>query len=284
MPRYIEELNENITPASGDWLWIVDVSALATDQDRKLSVGKLALLATANVFTANQRVNALVGVNVAPTTGQQLTVKAASASTVGLVVDTAASPSVQPIVIKNNGVLQADIGGAAEPTIKLYDRDNGEVGGAYLNLGYNTNDSTPAGGFIRTKNLNGNSYSLWVDTAGQVRVHTAWLINSTDVAGTPVGAQISQLATKELLPGDLTPGDALRTMLDTTVAHFRYKNGAYNNSDFHGIVADWSPQFAMDAGRVFNPISAHGYTVQAVKALWERIQQLEQTIAEWSAD
>ena len=50
MPRYIEQLNENITPATGDWLWIVDVSAGATDQDRKLSVGKLALLATANTF------------------------------------------------------------------------------------------------------------------------------------------------------------------------------------------------------------------------------------------
>ena len=43
MPRYIEQLTENITPATGDWLWIVDVSAEATDQDRKLSVGKLAL-------------------------------------------------------------------------------------------------------------------------------------------------------------------------------------------------------------------------------------------------
>ena len=57
MPRYIEQLNENTTPATGDWLWIVDVSAGATDQDRKLSVGKLALLATANVFTAAQTVN-----------------------------------------------------------------------------------------------------------------------------------------------------------------------------------------------------------------------------------
>ena len=51
MPRYIEQLNENTTPAIGDWLWIVDVDAGATDQDRKLSVGKLAMLATANVFT-----------------------------------------------------------------------------------------------------------------------------------------------------------------------------------------------------------------------------------------
>ena len=56
MPRYIEELNENTTPAIGDWLWIVDVDAGATDQDRKLSVGKLALLATANTFTAAQSI------------------------------------------------------------------------------------------------------------------------------------------------------------------------------------------------------------------------------------
>ena len=90
MPRYIEELNENTTPATGDWLWIVDVSAGATDQDRKLSVGKLALLAT--------------------TTGQQLTVLAASASTVGLVVDTAASPTAAALQIKVNGTDAFGIG------------------------------------------------------------------------------------------------------------------------------------------------------------------------------
>jgi len=55
MPRYIEQLNENTTPAIGDWLWIVDVSAGATDQDRKLSVGKLALLAAENVFAETIR-------------------------------------------------------------------------------------------------------------------------------------------------------------------------------------------------------------------------------------
>jgi len=76
MPRYIEQLTENTTPATGDWLWIVDVSALATDQDRKLSVGKLALLATANTFTANQRINAFIGVGVAPT--QELHIQGAT--------------------------------------------------------------------------------------------------------------------------------------------------------------------------------------------------------------
>ena len=57
------------------------------------ATGTAALLGTANVFTANQRVDALVGVNVAPTASQQLTVKAGSTSTVGLVVDTPASPT-----------------------------------------------------------------------------------------------------------------------------------------------------------------------------------------------
>ena len=68
MPRYIEQLNENTTPATGDWLWIVDVSAEATDQDRKLSVGKLALLATANVFTAAQTIGPTGGYIVATVT------------------------------------------------------------------------------------------------------------------------------------------------------------------------------------------------------------------------
>ena len=97
MPRYIEQLTENITPASGDWLWIVDVSAEATDQDRKLSVGKLALLAT--------------------TTGQQLTVLAASASTVGLVVDTAASPTANIQSWRVNGGEVANISNAGNANV-----------------------------------------------------------------------------------------------------------------------------------------------------------------------
>ena len=75
MPRYIEQLNENITPATGDWLWIVDVDAGATDQDRKLSVGKLALLATANVFTAAQTIDNLnLSGNVIASTSGAVTV------------------------------------------------------------------------------------------------------------------------------------------------------------------------------------------------------------------
>lgn len=54
MPRYIDGLNECTDPQAGDQLWIVDASAPDTDKDRKVAVGKLAVLALANTFTAAQ--------------------------------------------------------------------------------------------------------------------------------------------------------------------------------------------------------------------------------------
>jgi len=177
-------------------------------------------------------------------------------------------------------VMGTDAGGSY---IALAEADYGDGLGTNIGLKRNSNTSSKPG-FVALQSADAQNNYIWSDNSDLLRIWTSAPNGEAPVGSIVVGTQTSQLATKELLPGDLTPGEALRAMLDTTIAHFRYKNGAYNNSEFHGIVADWSPEFAMDAGRVFNPISAHGYTVQAVKALWERIQQLEQTIAEWSAD
>lgn len=54
MARYIENLNSCSDPVSGDYFWIVDASAGATDKDRKVDVGLFARLAVANVFTTTQ--------------------------------------------------------------------------------------------------------------------------------------------------------------------------------------------------------------------------------------
>lgn len=54
MPRYIEGLNECTNPAASDWLWAVDSSAPETDKDRKVAVGKLAVLALEQTFAALQ--------------------------------------------------------------------------------------------------------------------------------------------------------------------------------------------------------------------------------------
>jgi hypothetical protein len=119
-------------PDSGDFVALVDTSASETKKlDAKYLVrdsagsgaivtgaytltlpatGTAALLGTANVFTANQRVSALLGVNVAPTAGQQLTVLAGSTSTVGLVVNTPASPTANIAEFRNNGTAVMSVG------------------------------------------------------------------------------------------------------------------------------------------------------------------------------
>ncbi len=56
MARYIENLNTCSDPTSGDYLWVVDASAGATDKDRKVDAGLFAQKALANTFTGAQRV------------------------------------------------------------------------------------------------------------------------------------------------------------------------------------------------------------------------------------
>lgn len=54
MARYIENLTTCSNPTSGDYFWIVDASAGATDKDRKVDVGLFPRLAVANTFAALQ--------------------------------------------------------------------------------------------------------------------------------------------------------------------------------------------------------------------------------------
>lgn len=63
MTRYIEDLNENTAPVSGDYLLCYDASAGSTDKDRKVNVSKFAVLAVANTFTALQTFDIPSGAN-----------------------------------------------------------------------------------------------------------------------------------------------------------------------------------------------------------------------------
>jgi hypothetical protein len=320
------------------------------------ATGTAALLGTANVFTADQRVNAGLGISLAPTafldvssgsgydTGTtlqrwshaeptnyfgfvklespagdpilsfgtydygvtyantlnmvnghvligtttdsgQLTVKAGSTSTVGLVVDTPASAAARAQSWLYNGVDSGRVDIRSDRSIMgLISRDLGNnIAGPRMEVGRSSNagaEGPVAGTMNFTKKDDTNGF-VWVDASGNLRINSSAPTGSSgsptvsDTAGTVIGTQTSTLASKILLGGDLTPGEALRTILQTPVKHFKYKSGAYNHSEFQGIVADYSPEFAMDEGRVFSPVSAFGYMIQAVKALTERIQQLE---------
>jgi len=149
--------------------------------------------------------------------------------------------------------------------------------GAYIKL-HRTSGATPVPGFLLTESANDTSYSIFVSDAGDARIWAG--TGPYDAAGTVIGTQTSTLATKHLTHKTLTPNAALATILATPIRSFTYRSGSYSNTEFYGIIADWSPAFAMDRGQSFNPVSAFGYSVQAIKALNTEIDGLRAEIAE----
>jgi hypothetical protein len=166
------------------------------------------------------------------------------------------------------------------------------VSGNSIAIGSNTTGNGAASCLITATRTN-VGIAWWVDASSVVRIHSAVPTegggSTTDVAGIVVGTQTSSLDTKDLLGDDLAPAAALAAVLETPVHRFKYKNGAYCGSEFHGIIADYSPQFAMDPdeahpfGRSFNPVSAFGYTVQAIKALQAQLAALRSELDELKA-
>jgi hypothetical protein len=178
----------------------------------------------------------------------------------------------------------------------------GNVTGPGVYIGRNSSGAGAAG-WLGMSNLGGTPAYMWIDNSGSPPSTTAALLristappqedgSPSDTSGIVVGTQTSSLDTKDVLGPGVPMHEALQTILDTKVVRFRYKGGAYSGSVFHGIVSDWSPAFAMDPdaahpnGRSFNPISAFGYTVQAIKALKDHdeaivasLQTLETRIA-----
>mgnify|MGYP000918233361 CR=1 FL=1 len=174
-------------------------------------------------------------------------------------------------------------GSSSTNYIDLSSSANGTgVGGNKVFVGINTSGSDAAGSLALGKI--GGSYSyVWSDNTGVMRINSSAPVEdggtTSDTSGTVVGTQTSTLATKILTGHDISPTDALATILATPIKSFTYKSGAYNHTEFHGIIADWSPAFAMDNGRSFNPISAFGYTVQAFKAQQAQIDDLASRLA-----
>jgi hypothetical protein len=150
----------------------------------------------------------------------------------------------------------------------------GATGGNGVVIGRNTSGGG-APGFLGMIDKAGNRFDLWTDSTGVVRTGTRPTETSGDTGGTVVGTQTSTRETKNIAGSFVDDTRALETILDTPLYRFTYKSGSYSGTEFVGIVADDSPDFAMDAGRSFNPVSAFGYTVAAFKALEARVRALE---------
>lgn len=212
----------------------------------------------------------------------QLTVKAGSAGTIGMVVEAAASPSANIVEIRANGgtvLTSQDYRSTVGYRLNLPALDMGGNRGRSLYLGRDTDaansGASAAAAHLQMERRGGTTNYVWIDNSGDMRTGTTLPTSANDTSGTVVGTQTSQVATKDILGAGVDPAAALATILATPVYRFRYKNGAYNDTEFHGITTDSSPEFGMDEGRVFNPVSAFGFTVQAIKALMQRIEQME---------
>lgn len=163
-------------------------------------------------------------------------------------------------------------------TAGLHNEDMGSGSpGRIWKIGRNDNSSGAAGVLgLQKHNADGFRY-IWVDAGDLVRVSTAPPQadgSPSDTSGVVVGSQSCTRAVKTMLGEVSDRAASLALMLSTKIERFRYKNGAYSGQEFIGITAEDSPAFAMDAGRVFNPISSFGHTVLAIQELDRRVSEL----------
>ncbi len=177
------------------------------------------------------------------------------------------------------GVVRCTFDLAPGPTLTLVSGAYGTGAsgfGPLLTVQQNTSGSAAPGVVLYTAK-NGNQNFVWGDTTGVMRVHSAQPSESTgDTIGTVIGTQTSQRSTKNIYGAFTDYAGALRTVLETPLFDFDYKSGAYSGQRFVGITTDDSPEFGMDDGRSFNPVTAFGFTVAAFKALEARVRAIEE--------
>lgn len=257
--------------ATGDKVAVWDVSAGITGYATVAQIrGTGAVKDGGNTFTAGQVIEptgtgdfGLIINSPAGTTNLGLRIQLAGASYFYLLYP---------------GHVNGPSGAAVVPSV-----DSGNnLAGAYLELGRNSNATKPGAGFVRMTARSGSTYRVWPDNSGVLRIHTADPIYDNDAAGTVVGAQTSSLDAKEIAGLPVSADDALRNIIEASraIRRFVYRNGAFNNEEFSGLIVDWADRYGMDrdaahpAGRSLNVITAIGDLMLAVAALEARYAAL----------
>ena len=273
-------------PADDDELVIVDVSDTtqsANGSTKRLAASRVARTGTTNTFTAAQEFGS-------GATGGQVAIKAGNASTVGLVVDTAASPSTSAMQIKNNGGNAITF--SANRVIATWPFDNGSGVGGYILIERNNNASTPAAGFLRMVDKGAQAYSVWPDDSGVLRIGTSFITNANDTSGTVVGTQTSWHALKE----NITEWDgveALDAIRSLTLYSYQMIQDGQKTPDgdkptYHGIVimdedresnAWFGLGYAENQIPVLNNRNLFGYILAAIRHGGDIIEELQTKVA-----
>lgn len=292
---------------NGDLAWkddagnVIKIAAAGSYTLTIPATGTAALLGTAQTFSAVQTFsNALVAPGMKPaadsTTALQLqksngtpvltvdTTTAAVKSDAPLTINTAIStPS---LIVQRSGTDAVQLNAlSGDRGVAMPSFDNAASYGPYVNIGRNSNASTPASGHIIIRNLNNQYYSLWVDASANLRIVAgAQPTNATDTGGTVVGTQTSMAAAKHLFD-DVTPiGEVLASIQQAAAAavkRFTYRSGAFNGEAFEGVVTDLAPRYGMDrddehpAGKSLNEITLLGDLVRAVAWIAIELEKIQ---------
>jgi hypothetical protein len=283
------------TPAAGDLLMLVDVSDTtyaATGTNKKLAASYVARSdgpSGNKLITGSGRELTVPGSDTAATLAQAQTFTKAQTITPDTVTDVltlkvALSSFVNLINGQYDGTQYFGVAASATTQyVVLVSRDMGTGGGSYLQLGRNTNASTPAGGYIRFIDLGNDSHFVWVDNSGVVRIHTAAPTNANDTAGTIVGAQTS-MAEAKTIAGGLSGLDEVFERVAAgagAVRRFVYRDGRVGGQEFEGVVTDLAPEYGMDRddehpqGKSLNEPTIIGDLLRTVAWLTERVKALE---------
>lgn len=258
----INNLSELTGAVGGDYVALWDVSA---SQTKKVTLTNIwaAVMATANTFTAGQV--------IAPV----------STSDTGFSVNMPSGTTASMLVGRVAGTLRALLlFSSTTGYFKLEDVDLGSGNaGSYVSIGRN-NNATNGAGFIRMVARGGSTYRVWIDNAGNARVHTADPTNANDLAGTVIGTQTSMAEAKNLLGEVGDPAEALRSIVEaakTGLRRFTYKSGSFNGEEFEGVVTDLAPRYGMDrdsehpAGKSLNEVQLFADLIRAVALIAEKV-------------
>lgn len=165
----------------------------------------------------------------------------------------------------------------------FYSRDLGATAGCNVNLGRNSNASTPGAAYIQMRGRGDGPNYLWPDASGNLRINTTEPVYASDTAGTVVGTQTSSLDAKAIIGDPISINDVLAAIHigASAVRRFVYKDGSFNNEEFSGIVTDFAPRYGMDrdqehpSGKTLNLITIVGDLLMAVANLTDRVRELE---------
>lgn len=268
-----------VITAAWDFAQEIDAQAGVDISGGTLKIGGTEIVSAGRALSNITNIAQLIGVNKT-SPGAQLHVVSGDAARIGLIVDTAASPSADVVQFKNNGSQAIRMFSGIASSVSMETQDNGSGRAPMIVINRNSNVSTPAAGFARFQDKGATSYRVWADDAGLMRRHTADPTNANDTAGVVIGDQTSWFETKNILGPALPAEDAVRSVAALAFEQFEYKERSREtwdgaNQRFNGLVVRdrktdwWATNCAPNQTPALNAIelfARYGLTIQSLIA------------------